>query len=189
MESDSASYPEWKIVFPPHHPKEFPGLSNIDAFVVPEVFSLLSTILKVQFCPKKSWLSASLCSSWIFWQMLEVWNSVCFLRVLPFKKSVNDRRREGEKKVSCHMLELFFKKCGWENAFWAAAKAASSRIYLHGHNSVVFEARLRSCGMKAALLSSCVTIDAPPYNIFFLLLLCLLSLLLLRPELSFFSLC
>ena len=93
-------------------PKEFPWLlSNIDAFVVPEVF--------FHYCLSKN-------------------------------LSMTEKRRE-RKKVSCHMLEVFFKKCAWEweNAFWAAT--ASSQIYLHGHNSVARLLLLRSFAAKALL--------------------------------------
>lgn len=149
--SAAASYPEWKIVFSP--PKEFPWLlSNIDAFVVPEVF--------FHYCLSKN-------------------------------LSMTEKRRE-RKKVSCHMLEVFFKKCAWEweNAFWAAA-TASSQIYLHGHNSVARLLLLRSFAAKVLLHPPASQLmHHPTTYFFFLLLLCLLSLLLLlRPELSFFSFC
>ena len=62
--------------------------------------------------------------------MMEVWNSVCFLRVLPFKKSVNDRRREGEKKVSCHMLELFFKNVVEKMHFEQPRRHLAEFIYM-----------------------------------------------------------
>ena len=137
------------------HPKEFPWLlSNIDAFVVPEVF----------------------------------FHCYCLSKNLSMTENEGNAR-----KVSCHMLEVFFKKCAWENAFWAAA--ASSQIYLHGHNSVARLLLLLGsfAAKKALLYPPASQLMHHPTTYFFLLLLCLLSLLLLllllRPELSFFSFC
>ena len=130
--SAAASYPEWKIVFPP--PKEFPWLlSNIDAFVVPEVF--------FHYCLSKN-------------------------------LSMTEKRRE-RKKVSCHMLEVFFKKCAWEweNAFWAAA-TASSQIYLHGHNSVARLLLLRSFAAKALLHPPASQLMHHPTTYFFFCFFC-----------------
>ena len=100
MESDSASYPEWKIVFPPHHPKEFPGLSNIDAFVVPEVFSLLSTILKVQFCPKKKIITLQVFVRVEFFDKCWRFGTVYVFLECCLSKNLSMTEEEKEKKKS-----------------------------------------------------------------------------------------